>query len=193
MTALERISISPGPIRLRVEDYLLLADSGAFADYAKTELIEGEIVAMNAQYSSHAEAKRLLNERLSRTVAAVLPDYHVWSEVSIALPPDGSPAPDLLVTNFRPRPRAITPANTVRLVVEIADTTLSHDLGPKLRIYARGRIPEYWVFDLEGGRFHQMWAPEGEGYAHRPDPVAFGDLITAATIERFEIETDGLN
>lgn len=189
---IERALEQPVPVRLRIEDYLRLSEAGAFDDYAKTELIDGEIVGMNAQFSNHGEAKRLLNERLSEAVKRVLPDHHVWSEVSIAMPPDGSPAPDLFVTNFPARPRAITPVDTVRLIIEIADTTLANDLGRKLQLYARHGVPEYWVFDLEGGRFHQMWAPEGEGYARRPDSTPFGEPVAAATIEGLAVDTAGL-
>jgi hypothetical protein len=32
------------PVRLTLDDYLLLDGAGAFADYVKTELIDGEIL-----------------------------------------------------------------------------------------------------------------------------------------------------
>jgi len=48
MTEQGVFNTSPLPVRLRVEDYLLLDESGAFADYHKTELIDGEVLFMNA-------------------------------------------------------------------------------------------------------------------------------------------------
>lgn len=34
------------------------------------------------------------------------------------------------------------------LVIEIADSTLTHDLGYKADLYRRAKIPEYWVVDV---------------------------------------------
>jgi Uma2 family endonuclease len=180
------------PIKLRIEDYLRLSEAGAFAGYRKTELIDGVVYAMSPQFSSHADAKGLVYRRLADSVETALPGHRVWSEASVAIEPDDTPAPDIFVTSFRPRPRAITPVETVRLVVEIADTTLREDLGPKLRLYARGGIPEYWVLDLKGRVIHQMWSPRDEAYAERRK-WKLGERIEAATIEGLAIETTGIN
>lgn len=42
MTA-QDVLTTPHRAKLRVADFLLLAEAGAFSDYARTELIEGEI------------------------------------------------------------------------------------------------------------------------------------------------------
>jgi Uma2 family endonuclease len=188
---LPRALNEPHRVKLRVKDYLRLSEAGAFGDYAKTELIDGEIIGLNAQFSSHGHVKVTLLRRLADAVEMLLPDHRVWSEVSVAIPPHDTPAPDLLITNFRPHPRAVTPVETVLLAVEVADTTLREDLGPKLRLYARAGIPEYWVADLDGRVIHLMWSPRSDGYAHR-DEKRFGERIRSATITRLEIGTDGL-
>jgi Uma2 family endonuclease len=188
---IERALAEPHRVKLRVEDYLRLSEAGAFSAYAKTELIDGEIIGVNGQFSSHGEAKGILYRRLADAVEKLLPDHRVWSEVSVAIPPNDSPAPDIFVTSFRPRPRAVTPVETVLLAVEIADTTLRDDLGPKLRLYARAGIPEYWVADLEHNLIHQMWAPNGEAYVEQRE-VAFGEMLEAATIPGLKVETVGI-
>jgi Uma2 family endonuclease len=33
-------------------------------------------------------------------------------------------------------------------VIEVADTSLNYDLGPKLDAYARAGVPEVWVIDV---------------------------------------------
>lgn len=38
---------------------------------------------------------------------------------------------------------------TASLVIEVADSSLTLDLGPKARLYAACRVPEYWVIDLK--------------------------------------------
>lgn len=73
-------------------------------------------------------------------------------------------------------------------MVEVADTTLDHDLGVKAQLYARAGIPEYWVADVAGKVIHQLWAPEGGAYAQRRE-VAFGTRIEAVTVAGLQIVT----
>jgi Uma2 family endonuclease len=73
------------------------------------------------------------------------------------------------------------PASDVRLVIEISDSTLAFDLGPKARLYARAGIPEYWVFDIGGRRVIVHRNPAAGGYSmvtayaegERVAPLAF--------------------
>ena len=67
VNALEALT-APHPARLSVRDFLLLANAGAFSDYARAELIEGEIFVVNAQYRRHARFRG----QLARAFAAVL-------------------------------------------------------------------------------------------------------------------------
>lgn len=190
MTALRKWD-EPRPVRLTVEDFARLHDSGAFQAYAKTELIEGVIVAMNSQWSDHARAKSLLFRRLADAVDAAMPGFEAWAEVSVAMPPENMPEPDIVVTSFRGGHEAV-PVGTVALLVEVADTTAAYDLGRKAKIYASAGVPEYWVIDLHPGVVHQMWAPQGEAYAERRE-VALGERLDAATIEGLKVETNGLD
>ena len=60
------------------------------------------------------------------------------------------PEPDLLILKAthdgyaRAHPRA----QDVLLLIEIADSSLAFDLGPKCSLYARYGVCEYWVVDL---------------------------------------------
>ena len=55
---------------------------------------------------------------------------------------------------LRPRPdryRSGHPtAADVLLLVEVADSSLAYDRGPKLALYARHGVPEVWMVDLVG-------------------------------------------
>ena len=54
--------LAPGKHKLRVEEYLLLADAGVFGD-ARTELIDGDIIVMSPEYRPHAYAREELAYR----------------------------------------------------------------------------------------------------------------------------------
>ncbi len=75
------------PLKLRVEDFLALNDSGAFAGYGKTELLQGEIVYMNAQHRPHARAKASLSRALDEALAGIQSQLTVLTEVTVSVPP----------------------------------------------------------------------------------------------------------
>lgn len=190
MTELVPLTIEPLPVKLRVEDYLTLDDLGAFEAYGKTELIEGEVVYMNAQHRPHARIK----SRLFRLLADALDDLNNGLEAlvegSVAMPPHNVPEPDIALTT-EPEGTGLIPLASLALVIEVSDATVRNDLGRKQRIYARDGIPEYWVIDVNRSVIHQMWSPAGESYAELRE-IAFGTPATAATIAGLTIETHAL-
>ena len=190
MTVLERFSTTPLPVRLNVGDFMLLDSSGALDAYRKTELIRGVIVAVNAQHRPHARVKDILARRIAAALEAQGALFEAITEVSVAMPPENMPEPDIVVTS-EPRGEGPVPLASVALIVEVADTTLEFDLTHKAAVYAAAGVPEYWVADVNARVIHQTWAPEGEAYAERRD-VAFGAMIAAATIEGLTVETGGM-
>ena len=181
----------PRPVKLTIADFIRLDDAGAFDAYPKTELIDGVVVAMNAQFSTHARVKTRLLRRIADAVDRAMPGYEAWSEVATAIPPVNMPEPDIVVTRFQATGRAPVPVETIALVVEVADTTKRYDLGTKARIYAAAGVPEYWVADVTGETIYQLWSPTGEEFAQRR-AVTFGTAIEAITIGGLRIETGGL-
>ena len=190
MTALETWT-APKPVKLTIEDFIRLNDAGAFDAYAKTELIDGVVVAMNAQLSTHARVQSRFFRRLADAVEAVMPGYEAWVEVSTAIPPPTLPQPDRGVTRCEATGRAPGPVATIPLLVEVADTTKRYDLGKKARIYATAGVPEYWVIDIPGKVIHRLWAPAGGSYESKGQ-VAFDKTVHAATIQGLSVATSGL-
>ena len=58
-------------------------------------------------------------------------------------------------------------------MVEVADTSLRRDRGTKQRVYARARIPVYWIANLPERRFEVYTEPSGPaphpGYRQRQE------------------------
>lgn len=187
MNAPAQFSNVPQPVKLKVEDFLLLDESGAFADYSKTELIDGEIYAMNAQHSWHARTKTLLATELNIALRALGSNLEAWAEPSTRISDYSLPEPDVVLT--RHRGRGVVPLETVALLVEVSDTTLDIDLGRKLRIYAEAGVPEYWVVDLKGGRVVRMWEPVGDVYRRR-DELALGGMLASVTINGLAVASE---
>jgi Uma2 family endonuclease len=186
MNARAQFSNVPQPVKLKVEDFLLLDESGAFDDYSKTELIDGEIYAMNAQHSWHARTKTLLATELNIALRALGSDLEAWAEPSTRISDYSLPEPDVVLT--RHRGRGVVPLDTVALLVEVSDTTLDIDMGRKLRIYAEAGVPEYWVIDLNGGRVFWMWEPVGDSYRQQNE-VPLGQRVPSVTIDGLSVVT----
>lgn len=175
----------PHRARLRIEDFLLLDGSGAFADFAKAELIEGDIYCMNAQYYRHGRAKTELAFRLRLVLP---PGLAMVTETAVAMPPHDMPEPDIIVLEAGLYEGPI-PLAAVQLLVEVSDTTLDIDLGRKAAVYARHGVPEYWVVDVQGRQVHVHRDPSGGGY-DGITVTAFGTPLTS--LAGLTVATDDL-
>ncbi|MEQ1496792.1 MAG: Uma2 family endonuclease [Novosphingobium sp.] len=186
MTEQVPLTTSPLPYKLTVEDFFRLDDAGAFEGYGKTELIRGEVYYMNAQHRPHARAKAALYDAIRDWIGAHNTELALLSEATVAMAPNSAPEPDLILTT-EPDGEGPVPIHSVRLLVEIADTTQKNDLRVKAELYAEHGVPEYWVVDLKAQRVHRMWLPGAEGYT-RNDEAEFGGRLVAATIDGLSIE-----
>ena len=187
MTLQERLS--PGKYKLRVEDYGLLARAGAF-DGLRTELIDGEVIVMPPQFRPHGMIKLELYDELLTRLRAMGSALRPVVEFSLDLSETSMPDPDITVTSEPRGPNAI-PLQSVRLIVEVSDTTVADDMGKKLRLYDAAGIPEYWVADVNGRVIHQMWDPNDASYA-QSRAIAFGAPIAASTNADLKINTSAL-
>jgi Uma2 family endonuclease len=189
VTALESLT-TPHPAKLSVEDFIVLDRAGAFQSYAKTELIDGTIYVVNAQYSAHMKAKVRLLRRLADACDMLGIGMEAWSEGAVAIGPSSMPEPDIFIATAIPEDGPVPSENLV-LVVEISDTTQVFDLGKKAKLYARCGIAEYWVVDLKAKLIHRKWSPSSSGYGETSE-VRLGERIEAATIAGLAVETEGL-
>ncbi len=178
------------PIKLRIEDYFRLHEAGAFDRYGKTELIDGVVYAMNPQYRPHSFVKNELAYRMRRVLEAIGSALYVGTEASVVVSDTDLPQPDIFITD-EPRGEGPVPRASVRLLAEVADSSLDFDLSHKSALYAANSIAECWIVDVKSQVIHQMWAPEGSAYTERRE-VRFGERIEAATIAGLAVSTVGL-
>ncbi len=177
---------SPQQVRLSASEFWLLADAGAFRDFVKTELIEGEIFVVNAVHARHARAHAALTVELGIALRALSSHLILLSTPSTELSDDSIPEPDIAIA--RTAEGKAVAGREVVLAVEISDSSVDFDLGRKQRLYARHGVPEYWVADLNGNRIVRMWAPEGETYSQR-DEWLMSQRVASATIAGLAVET----
>lgn len=138
---------APGELwPLSVEQYHAMIDKGILGPDDPVELLDGCLVRKMPKNPEHCAVVEDLRELLTALIGS---EWHVRSQDPIALP-DSEPEPDVaVVAGARSRYRKMHPASTdIGLIAEAADSSLSRDREWKRRIYARARIPVYWLVNL---------------------------------------------
>lgn len=178
----------PGKYKLTVEDFLRLDKTGVFGT-TRTELLDGDVIIMNAEYRPHARITDELRYHLRRVLEQIGSDLYPLS-ASVALSDHSMPLPDIVLTR-EPRGNGPIPLASIALIVEVSASTVRRDMLDKAGIYAGAHVPEYWVVEVEKRLIRRLWAPNGARYAERDD-VPFGQPISAATVAELRLPTDNL-
>ncbi|MGA3039737.1 MAG: Uma2 family endonuclease [Bryobacteraceae bacterium] len=140
-------------------------EASGLLDQESLELVEGELISKMGKKRPHVSSFTRLQVWLMQVFG--------WSFVNAEAPIDGAPednptnepVPDLIVlsrdeSQFTSNPRP----QDLRLIVEIADSTLGFDLKVKGALYARAGVPEYWVLDVAGRRLLVHRNPQSGRY-----------------------------
>ena len=140
------MAISPTRTRrwTRLE-YERLVDTGIFRPGERLELLAGHLVVLELQGSLHATAVGLAEDSLR---ACFGPGWVVRVQMPIALDDESEPEPDVAVVPGTWRDYELAhPARPV-LLVEVAETSLDVDRGPKAGLYARAGVHDCWIVNL---------------------------------------------
>ena len=176
--------------RLSVAQYHAIARAGILDEDAPVELLEGWLVRKMTKNPAHCLALGLVQDALTRLLPR---GWHLKLQAPMTTA-DSEPEPDAAVVRGQRRdykgrhPRA----EDIALVVEVADTSLRRDHGSKKRIYARARIPVYWIVNLTARRIEVYTDPAGVG--KRADYRQHRDYGSSETIPVMlgEVEAGGL-
>lgn len=170
------MSTTAPTLRFTIEQYDRMIEAGVFAGHPgpdepfteppRVELIEGEIVVMSPIGSRHEEVVDRLAAWSFRVASNNLARVRI--QHSLGIPGRGSvPQPDVAWVRPRDYAAARPEAADALLVIEVADTSLHHDLHEKAAIYAAGGVPDYWVVDVTAEIVHVLRCPGAAGYAER--------------------------
>ncbi len=156
--------------RFTVDEYHLMIESGVFNDNGRVELLHGWIVDKMSHSPPHDSSVSRIARRLMR---ALSDDWVVRAQCAITLA-DSEPEPDVAVVKGpeeaydtrHPQPKDVV------WLVEVSDSTLLSDREYKGPLYARARIPMYWIVNLPEGLvevYTQPKAGKSPAYRHRQD------------------------
>lgn len=125
-------------------EYERLIDLGMFVG-ERLELLAGLLVIGEPQSSIHAAIVAHLGQVLT---AAFGPGWHARLQGPVAVDDDSEPEPDVAMVTGRPFDYVDGHPSSAPLVIEIADASLQLDRRLKTALYARARLPEYWIVNL---------------------------------------------
>ena len=180
--------------RFRRVEYDALVDQGMFVG-ERLELLDGLLVVREPQGSSHAAIVGQIGQVLQAAFGA---GWHARLGAPLALDEDSEPEPDVAIVRGTHRDYLNAHPSTAVLVVEVADSSLRLDRRFKAGLYARARLPEYWIANLADGVLEVHREPQPTGNAaygwmygsvvilHRGDSVTplalFGRTIPVADL-----------
>jgi Uma2 family endonuclease len=150
-----------GPRRFSVAELDAMFDANILSRDEKIELVNGEILQMNAQMMPEGVIKCRLATKLSTILS---PQLEVYIRLSVQLNDNTLVDPDISVTSKLKPERRYLRRDEILMVAEVSDTTLAYDLGEKARLYANAGIAEYWVVDINGAQTWVHREPSAQGY-----------------------------
>lgn len=133
----------------------------------RAELIEGVVFMGSPLSQAHANATALISGWLV-TYTAETPGVQPGIGASVILDHDNEYQPDahLLILPERGGQTALSEGKYIKgapeLVVEVALSSLAHDLHEKLSVYRRNGAREYLVWSLPNAEFHWFNFESGE-------------------------------
>jgi Uma2 family endonuclease len=168
-----------------VAEWRELAETDAFGERARMELLDGEVFDMSPTGSPHAACVSRLNHLL---LPQLIGKAIVGIERPVELDDLSMPVPDLVVLRYRPDfyDTAHPVPEDILLVVEVSDSSLAHDRGQKAAAYARTGVLEYWIVDLDGQQMLVLREPRPDGY-RTVEPFVRGQTIHIAALPGIEV------
>ena len=166
-----------------VGEILRMQDAGIIAEDENFELIEGEIVPMQAK----THVPELLKSALNIAIARGLPE-NLWMgvETTIYLGPHTFVEPDLVIYPRGIELEQVKGADIV-LAIEVALTSLAYDRGLKAQLYARHDVRELWVIDAKERRTYVHTGPKAGAWAHIVERGP-EDPLTCAALPEFSLK-----
>jgi Uma2 family endonuclease len=183
----EQSAVLSGARLFNVDEYLEMEVAGILHEDDPIELMDGKIIVMGPIGDPHVFGTDWLTMIL---VPLFVGRAVVRIGGPIYLNDRSAPQPDVAVVRPYTSPSRSYP-DEVYFVIEVADSSLSYDSGPKLARYAAAGIPEVWIANLRVQEVAVHTAPSGSEYGtvstYRAgdsiSPRAFPDVTLA--VEEF--------
>lgn len=140
---------------------------------------------MGPIFAPHARILAVLTFEVVSGLRAIGSALKAYSPVSTIIDNNSLAEADLVVAEIVGD--RFMPAKAIRIALEVAASSLQHDLVRKAVIYARAGVPEFWVIDVAGHRIVQFSRPVEDGYADRRESE-FTAAVTSRCVDGLVID-----
>ena len=165
-----------------VSEVLRMQEAGIISEEENFELIEGEIVPMQAKGHAHEWIKSALNLAITK---AFPENLWLGIETTIYLTKDTFVEPDLAIYRRGIILEDVKGPDIV-LAIEVSATSLAYDREFKAGLYARHKFQEYWVVDAINRETYQFAGPRGKAWRRR-DKKKPDETLTHPALPGFSI------
>jgi Uma2 family endonuclease len=176
--------------RFTVDEYQRMGQTGILPGTDRVELIDGEVLAMTPIGPRHnATVDRATRFFVTQAADAAI----VRVQGAVRLDLYSEPEPDVVL--LRPREDFYASAHPgpadILLVIEVAESSIEQDRDVKAPLYARARIVEYWLVDLNEDVITVYRSPRDGVYrvVHR---VSRADTLTPLMLSACEVPVASL-
>ncbi len=179
------VALFPERMRISADRFEKMIETGVLTKYDRVELIDGDMINEPGINPPHSAVTARLNKLF---VLSVGDSAIVSPGGSVRLGDFSMPQPDLMLLKGRKdfysgqRPTALD----VLLLVDISDSSLAYDQSTKRSLYARYRVREYWVVDVQGRRVYVYSDPSADGYAQVHERAA-ADTVSPQALPTVQI------
>ncbi|MFM7600500.1 MAG: Uma2 family endonuclease [Pseudanabaena sp.] len=146
-----------------IADYHQMIEAGILDEDDRVELWDGKIISKNRKSPIRASSI----QRSSNFLLDLLGDRaEIRVQLPVILGNDSEPEPDLAVVKFDAHEYSFRHPEVadIYLLIEVADSTIAKDRKQKARIYAKNRVLEYWILDLQKRQVYVFRQPEENTY-----------------------------
>ena len=174
--------------RLSRVEYDRAVEAGAFEPDARLELIDGDLNTMTPEGSRHAAVMDIVAHHLQQVFGS---EFYVRIQHPLAVDDYSEPEPDIAIVRGAAHDFLDAHPTAAVLIVEISNESLPYDRTVKQRLYARCRIPEYWILALPDACLEVYREPAEDGYRSVTRYVA-GDHVAPLARPDARIAVDDL-
>ena len=159
-----------------VADVLEMEKTGILSGHERVELLEGSLYTITPPGKRHGAC---VNYLTAQFLQACSERALVRVQRPVYLSRHTAPDPDVALLSLDGDffGHAGDIPEEVLLMVEVSYTSLGHDLGRKLPVYARAGIPETWIVNLQDNVVEVYTDPRKSGYQQR-EIYQPGDAVT---------------
>jgi Uma2 family endonuclease len=190
MSLIEQViaGAAPSLVPLTVEQFHRMVETGILREGEPIELVEGLLVRKNRAQAGregempHGARHATVITRLARIERRLEPaSYHLRAQLPVTLSAVDEPEPDIAIIagSLEAFSRRHPGPQDVRVVIEVADSSLSYDRITKSRVYASAGIAVYLIVNLPENQveLYEDPLPSQARYRRRIDLRA-GETLT---------------